>query len=90
MTSKMDNSSTTLTPDAEGMYNPQTLEEWRELMQMIISGQLVESPEEIARRRRGQELLRERLLPIPYYRELEKKEGWALWERLHGSCYLLD
>ncbi|PLY16142.1 MAG: hypothetical protein C0631_04790 [Sedimenticola sp.] len=89
MTSKMDNSSTAR-KKWDDEYNPQTLEEWREYMQMLISNELEERPEEIARRRRGQELLRGRLLPIPYYRELEKKEGWALWERLHGSCYLLS
>jgi hypothetical protein len=43
------------------------------------------SPEEIERRKRGAQRLKERLSHMPFYKRAEERDGPVYWDRLYAS-----
>lgn len=58
-------------------------EELTPLQKLLVLHAL--SPEEIERRKRGAQRLRERLKHIPFYKRAEERDGLVYWDRLYAS-----
>lgn len=55
-----------------------------------VIAQHAESPEELERRKRAAQRLKERYSSIPWYKEQGEKQGDQFWERLQARAVLRD
>jgi hypothetical protein len=72
-----------MTSPDEGSLTPQPESRLEKLISSVSL-----PPEELERRRLGDQRLKERLSQIPWYEEQGRLRGEQLWENLYGSCIL--